>query len=65
MTVKLFAPEGLAALREGVRLIRYEEPMWKRKAFHGLCMVMIEMGKNGIVRASGDGLDGDEITLNE
>lgn len=64
LIAKLWAPEGLAALRQGVRLIRYEEPVWKRKAFHGLCMAMIKMGEKAVVRASADGLDGDEIVLN-
>ena len=64
LCVKLGAPEGLAALRQGVKLTRFAEPEWKRKAFHGLCMVMVEMGEACTVRAVGAGLEGDEIGLN-
>ena len=63
LIVKLAAPEGMAAIREGVSLTRYKEPVWKRKAFHGLCMVMVEMDENCMVHASGDGLESAEIEL--
>ena len=63
LCVKLSAPKGLAALRQGVKLTRLEEPEWKRKAFHGLCMVMVDMGEACAVKAVGTGLEGDEIIL--
>lgn len=63
LIVKLYAPEGFAALREGVTITRLAEPIWKRKAFHGLCMAMIEMGENALVWAESNGLEGDEIIL--
>jgi hypothetical protein len=61
LIVKLYAPEGLAALREGVTLTRLTESVWKRKAFHGLCMVMVEMGENTQLWAESNGLENSEI----
>lgn len=64
LCVKLWAPKGLAALRQGVKVTRLEEPVWMRKAFHGLCMAMIKMEKSCRVKAVCAGLESDEIILN-
>ncbi len=63
LEVKLATPDGQGRLCQGVALTRFMEPEWKRKAFHGLCMVMVKRQGNTVIRAFGEGLKEAELVL--